>query len=175
MSVPFMEALQRRDIVAASSELDAAVPMWMADELRDFLNFRLGQVRDDPSVRQWLGRVMVLTEADGSRHGVGSIGFHGAPDAEGRLEVGYSVDPPYRRRGYARESVRAMFDWAHECHGTTRFIASVGPWNQASLNLIAHFGFHKVGEQMDEIDGLEYVFETDWPRPTSKGHAHGPA
>jgi len=175
MTVPFMEALQRKDIAAASRELGADVPMWMADELQDFLNYRLGQVRREPDVRQWLGRVMVLTEADGSRHAVGSIGFHGAPDAEGRLEVGYSVDPPYRRRGYARESVKALFDWAHATHGTTRFVASVGPWNDASLGLIAQYGFHKIGEQMDDIDGLEYVFETDWPRPASDRHAEGRA
>jgi len=174
MSVPFMEALQRRDVEAASRELGAAVPMWMADELQDFLNYRLGQLRQDPSVREWLGRAMVYTEADGARHAVGSLGFHGAPDGEGRLEVGYSVDPPYRRRGFALEAVRALFDWAHRRYGTTRFIASVGPWNQASLNLTAQLGFHKIGEQMDEIDGLEYVFETEWPRPASEGHAEGP-
>jgi hypothetical protein len=26
------------------------------------------------------------------------------------------------------------------------------------------FGFSQVGEQMDEIDGLELVFETTWDR-----------
>ena len=174
MSVPFMEALQRRNIETASRELGAVVPMWMADELQDFLNYRLGQLRKDPSIREWLGRAMVFTESEGSRHAVGSLGFHGAPDGEGRLEVGYSVDPPYRRRGFARESVEALFDWAHRRYGTTRFVASVGPWNEASLNLVAQLGFHKIGEQMDDIDGLEYVFETDWPRPASEGHAEGP-
>jgi RimJ/RimL family protein N-acetyltransferase len=173
MSLPFMEALQRRDIDSASRELGAQVPMWMAEELQDFLNYRLGQLRADPSIREWLGRVMVFTEPDGSRHAVGSIGFHGPPDAERRLEVGYSVDPPYRRRGFAREAVKALFDWARETHGISRFVASVGPWNDASLNLTAQFGFHKVGEQIDDIDGLEYVFETEWPRPASEGHASG--
>ncbi len=163
MSVPFMRALQRRDLAAASQELDADVPMWMADELQNFLRYRLGQLERDPTIREWLGRAIVLTDAAGVRHAVGSIGFHGPPDAEGRLEVGYSVDPRYRRQGFARESVRALFDWAYSKHAISRFIASVGPWNDASLNLIAQFGFEKVGEQMDEIDGLEYVFETTWP------------
>ena len=111
---------------------------------------------------------MVLTEADGGRRVVGSIGFHGPPDAQGRLEVGYSVDPPFRRRGYASESVKALFDWAHREHGITRFVASISPDNAASLNLTAAYGFSKVGEQMDEIDGLEYVFETQWPGPASE-------
>jgi RimJ/RimL family protein N-acetyltransferase len=165
MSVAYMQALSRRDLAAASAEVGAAVPMWVADELVDFLRYRLGQLERQPEIRGWLGRSMVLTEADGSRHVVGSIGFHGPPDADGRLEVGYSVDPPYRRRGFAREAVQAMFDWAHAKHGIVRFVASVSPGNEASQNLISQFGFHKVGEQMDDIDGLEYVYETTWPRP----------
>ena len=168
MSVPFMEALARKDLATASTEIGASVPVWIADELENFLKYRLTQLRVDPSIRIWLGRAMVLTEDDGSRRVVGSIGFHGPPDAEGRLEVGYSVDPPYRRRGYARESVQALFDWAHSEHGITRFVASISPDNEASLNLTAAYGFKQVGEQMDEIDGLEFVFETDWPRPTSE-------
>lgn len=167
MSVPFMEALVGRDLAAASAEIGATVPAWVADELENFLRFRLGQLRLDPTIRVWLGRAMVLIEADGSRRVVGSIGFHGPPDALGRLEVGYSVDPPFRRRGYARESVKALFDWAHREHGITRFVASISPDNEPSLRLAAGYGFQRVGEQIDEIDGLEYVFETDWPTAAS--------
>ena len=165
MSVPFMEALARKDMKAASEEIGATVPAWIAEELENFLKYRLGQLRLDPSIRAWLGRAMVLTEGDGTRRVVGSVGFHGPPDAQGRLEVGYSVDPPFRRRGYASESVKALFDWAHREHGITRFIASISPDNVPSLRLTAAYGFQRVGEQIDEIDGLEYVFETDWPRP----------
>jgi RimJ/RimL family protein N-acetyltransferase len=164
MSVPFMQALARRDIEAASHEIGARVPPWLADELENFLKFRLGQLAVDPTVHPWLGRAMVLTEADGSRRVIGSIGFHGPPDDRGRLEVGYSVDPDYRRQGYASESVKALFDWAHREHGITRFVASISPDNEPSLRLTAAYGFQKVGEQMDDIDGLEYVFETTWPR-----------
>lgn len=167
MSVPFMEALVGHDLAAASKEIGATVPAWVADELENFLNFRLGQLRVDPTIRVWLGRAMVLTEADGSRRVVGSIGFHGPPDAMGRLEVGYSVDPPFRRRGYARESVKALFDWAHATHGIKRFVASISPDNEPSLRLAAGYGFRRVGEQIDEIDGLEYIFETDWPPAAS--------
>ena len=164
MSVPFMQTLQKRDFAGASREIGAAVPEWMAGELQNFLNYRLGQLAKDPTEREWLGRAMVLTEGSGERRVIGSIGFHGRPDAEGRLEVGYSVDPVYRRQGYARECVRAMFDWAYSKHGISRFVASVSPDNVASLSLIDQFGFTRVGEQMDDVDGLEYVFETTWPR-----------
>ncbi len=167
MSVPFMEALARHDLDTAARAADAEVPAWMADELEHFLNFRLAQLAADPSIREWLGRAIVLTTEGGSRRVIGSIGFHGPPDAEGRLEVGYSVDPPYRRRGYAREAIRALFDWAHARYGVATFIASISPDNEPSLILASQFGFMQVGEQMDEIDGLELVFETTWPNPTA--------
>lgn len=167
MSLPFMEALARHDLPAASSALGARVPGWMADQLENFLKFRLAQLAVDPTIRVWLGRMMVLTDAFGTRHAIGSIGFHGPPDERGRLEVGYSVDPGYRRHGYARESVTALFDWAHQTFGIEAFVASISPTNEASLRLAAGFGFHQVGEQMDPIDGLELVFETNWPPATS--------
>ncbi len=37
--------------------------------------------------------------------------------------------------------------------------ASVSPDNAGSLATIAPYGFIQVGEQMDEIDGLELIFE----------------
>ncbi len=163
MSVPFMEALQGHDFDRASAEIGAQVPPWMADALESFLKYRLGQLEKDSTIREWLGRAMVLVDESGRRRVIGSIGFHGPPDERGRLEVGYSVDPPYRRQGYASEAVRAMFDWAHSAHGIDTFIASISPGNEPSLRLSSQFGFVQVGEQMDEIDGLEYVFETRWP------------
>jgi RimJ/RimL family protein N-acetyltransferase len=163
MSVPLMEALKRRDLEAATAELGAEVPAWLADDMQDFLDYRLAQLREDPSVHNWLGRVMVLTEEDGSRRVIGSIGFHGAPDEEGRLEIGYRVDPSYRNRGFARESATAMYRWAHDKHGISRFLGSISPDNIPSLNLIEEYGYVLIGEHMDDIDGLELVFEMNWP------------
>jgi RimJ/RimL family protein N-acetyltransferase len=164
MTVPVMRALQDKDLETAGRAVGAAVAPGLADDLVDFLRYRLAQVEADPSIRQWLGRLMVLTDATGTRQVIGTLGFHGAPDEQGRLEVGYRVEAPYRRQGFARESVQALFDWAASAHGIHRFIASVSPTNEPSLRLIAGFGFVETGSHMDEIDGLEIEFETDWPR-----------
>ena len=163
MSVPFMEAIRARDLDAAAREANAAVPAWLPDQLEHFVDYRLAQLEVDPSLLPWLGRTMVLPSTGGARRVIGTIGFHGAPDDLGRLEVGYSVDPEYRRQGFASESVQALFDWAHATHGIRRFIASISPTNQASLQLAAGFGFVQTGSHMDDIDGLELVFEADWP------------
>ncbi|MEO8274489.1 MAG: GNAT family N-acetyltransferase [Chloroflexota bacterium] len=168
MSSPFMRAVLGRDRAMAEREIGAAIPPDLPDTLEWFLNYRLAQLEVDPTILRWLARAMVLTDADGTRRMIGTIGFHGAPDEEGRLEVGYRIEPEYRRQGYTREAVRGMFDWA-ATQGVHRFIASVRPANDASLALVRGFGFVQTGTQIDDIDGLEFVLEAAWPRPESAG------
>jgi RimJ/RimL family protein N-acetyltransferase len=105
---------------------------------------------------------MVWTHPNGRRETIGTIGFHGPPDEGGRVEIGYRVEPGFRRHGIATEAVRALLAWA-EAQGIHRFRASVAPANDPSLAIIANLGFREVGTQMDEIDGLELVFELDRP------------
>lgn len=163
MSVPFMRALVAYDLDAAAREIGATVPASLTDDLQDFLRYRLAQLEADPSILPWLGRAMVLTDVAGERRVIGSIGFHGAPDDQGRVEIGYRVEPDYRRRGFARESMQAMLDWAAGVHGIRRFVASISPTNAPSLQLAASFGFVQTGSHIDDVDGLELEFETEWP------------
>jgi RimJ/RimL family protein N-acetyltransferase len=113
-------------------------------------------MRLDPSSQPWLLRAMVLR--NGTRPMIGHIGFHGPP-IEGAAEIGYTVFPEHRRRGYAREAVLTLMHWSREAHGVQRFIVSISPDNAPSLALASAMGFVRTGEQMDEVDGLEYVFE----------------
>jgi RimJ/RimL family protein N-acetyltransferase len=163
MSVAFMEAIAEGDLRRADQAIGALVPAWLPGQLEHFVQYRLAQLEVDPSARQWLGRAMILTDEAGRRRVVGTIGFHGPPDEQGRLEIGYSVDPEFRRQGYAREAARALIEWAAATHGVRRFIASISPTNEASLGLVAGFGFEQTGSHMDDIDGLELVFELTWP------------
>jgi RimJ/RimL family protein N-acetyltransferase len=162
MSVPFMEALGRGDVEAATRAIGAIVPPWLPDQLQHFVQYRLATLRVTPSAQPWLGRALVLTDVGGTRRVIGTAGFHAPPDADGKVEIGYRLDPAFRRQGYAIEAVRGLFDWA-AAQGVRRFVASIAPHNAASLALAAKLGFRQVGEQIDEIDGLELVFETVWP------------
>ena len=127
MYAAFLKALLLEDVDAATRDMDAITPMWLAKEMKHFALYRLGQLTADPSLQEWLGRGMVLDDEEGRRRVVGSIGFHGPPDEDGRLEIGYSVDPEYRRLGFAREAAKAMYDWAYFTHGITKFVAAFAP------------------------------------------------
>ena len=102
---------------------------------------------------------------------VGHFGFHTQPGAEylepyspGAVEFGFTVFPPFRRRGFAREASLAMMQWAGEVHGIRKFVVSICPDNIASLGLAAQLGFVKIGHHIDEVDGWEDIFELRWPR-----------
>lgn len=164
MSMAFMRALQAHDVDAASREMGAEVPAGMPDDLEHFLAYRIPDLQANRAIQPWLGRAIVWTHPDGRREAIGSIGFHAAPDEGGRVEIGYRVEPVFRRRGIATEAIRGLLDWAGS-NGIHRFRASVAPGNDASLAIITSLGFQQVGTQVDEIDGLEIVFELDRPTP----------
>ena len=152
-----MRALVEGDLDRASSLTGTPLSPYLAsDECTWLWRVRLDQGDRDPASRHWVARAAVA-EPDGPV--VGHAGFHGPPDESGMVEVGYAVDPAYRRRGYARAMVRALLDWAGSELGVTRVRASIGPDNEASLATIRGFGFARTGEQWDDEDGLEIVYE----------------
>ena len=161
MSMRFMRLLLARDVEGAADEIGAWLPPDYPDHLDGFLQFRISDLEVEPTAQPWLGRAVVLTEPDGIRRAIGSAGFHSPPDANGRVEVGYRVEPAFRRQGVATEVVRALFDWAAREHGVQKFRASVSPTNVPSLAIIRRLGFRETGVQFDDVDGEELVFELD--------------
>ena len=118
------------------------------------LGLRVAQLEQDPTEQPWLYRAAVLRETG---RVVGRAGFHAPPDDTGTVEIGYEVLAPHRRQGLAAEMAVGLMRWGAE-QGATACLASIRPDNAASLALTARLGFVRIGEQIDEIDGLEWVF-----------------
>jgi RimJ/RimL family protein N-acetyltransferase len=149
----------RRD--AAASLISASLPEdWPDEEARRRLAQRLEQMQRDPSEAPWLLRAMISRAA---MEMVGALNFHGRPNAQGQAKLGYTVFPAHRQRGYATEAALAMMGWARHEHEVHRFLLSISPDNAASLRVADKLGFRRIGVQMDEIDGEEYVFELVLP------------
>lgn len=152
-----LAALLDRDLAAASSA--ARVPLtgyFITPEALRLWRLRAGQIAADPQSARWIARAAVA-EPDGIV--VGHAGFHGPPDAAGMVEIAYSVDPAYRRRGYATAMLRELLRRAAAEPGVATVRATISPDNAASLATIAGFGFARNGEQWDEEDGLEIIYE----------------
>ncbi|PKK38220.1 hypothetical protein BWI96_00010 [Siphonobacter sp. SORGH_AS_0500] len=152
-----LEALISRDLQQASKligvELDA---FFITDDATRRWNNRLNQCRQDPRTLNWIAQVVTVNQKV-----LGHAGFHGPPDQAGMVEVAYSVVPAYRGQGYARLMLRDLLLRAKAAEEVRVVRATIRPDNAASLATIRPFQFIHKGEQQDEIDGLEYIFELD--------------
>lgn len=159
LSLDQLERLARGEAAGVASELNAWLsPEWL-ESVGGLAARRARQIRERPADAPWLLRPILLRDAGEPRPTIGYLNFHGAPDEGGMVEIGYTLIPEARGQGYAIEAVRAAFDWATRVHGIGHFRASVSPDNERSLNLIGKLGFVQTGDQWDEEDGLELVFE----------------
>lgn len=160
MTPAFLHASVEGDLAEAERQIQLSVPKNWPD-IRPVLELRLRQLESNPSLQPWLLRAIGLRN---TREMVGHIGFHDQPGAEclrewspGGVEYGFTIFPPYRRKGYAREASLALMQWAHDLHGITQFVVTISPSNVVSHALAADLGFVRAGSHLDEFDGVEDV------------------
>jgi len=160
MTPEFVEAVLEGRREEAAELLSIEVPEEFPSEgEKGFLGLRLRQMREDERFRTWCPHAIVL-----GGQMIGHAGYHGPPginsthDPEA-VEFGYRIFPPYRGRGYATQAAMMLMDQARDRAGIQRFVLSVAPQNEPSLAIVRKLGFVRTGEQMDEEDGLELVFE----------------
>ena len=120
------------------------------------LAWRVPQIKADPLVNKWFVRWIVLK---GSHEIIGSTSFHGAPNDAGMIEIGLGIDQRFQRQGFAFEALTGMWSWVCAEDGVNVLRYTVAATNTASIGLINKFGFTRVGEQLDEIDGPEEIYE----------------
>jgi len=154
MTLPLIEALLAGDVTRARRlapyPVDAAT--FTGDD--HVLQLRRDQLIAAPYSQPWLLRAAVARRTG---FVVGRVGFHAPPDRDGTVEIGYAVAEAERGRGYATEMVEALVAWGRQ-RGARRCRASVRPDNAPSLAIVTKFGFRRTGEQIDDLDGLEWVF-----------------
>ncbi len=115
----------------------------------------LDAIRANPARRLWGDRVMILRAS--TRRVVGSVVFHGAPDDDGVVEVGYGVEQELQRQGYATEATGAAVDWALDQPGVRAVRAVTPSWHVASRRVLEKLGFSAIGaREHDMLDLVEY-------------------
>lgn len=157
LPVAVLDALADGDLGAANRDSPVPLPAgFAAPEWRHVWRVRSRQVHDDPAAQAW---VTGAVWDPGANLCVGRAGFHGPPDARGMVEIGYEVAGALRRRGYGAAAVAALLTRAAGEPAVRVVRASVAPHNVPSRRLVTRFGFVRIGEQWDDEDGLEEVFE----------------
>jgi ribosomal-protein-alanine N-acetyltransferase len=159
LSAAFMRASLDGPLDEAASELGAKLPESWPDPWQRFLQIRLADLDARPATRPLLLRGIILREP--IRELIGIVGFHGPPDDDRSVEIGYAVEAEHRQHGYAAEAAQALCAWAASEHapeqiGSVR--ASISPQNEPSLRLIRRLDFMPTGRHWDDEDGWELTF-----------------
>lgn len=155
--LPAMLATRAGDRAAVEQLLDCALaPGWPSDGVVDHqLPGQISAYEHGTPVK-WLGRLIVLNEGPMV---IGVINLKGAPDVDGRVEIGYEVQGGYRRRGYASEAAKALIDWCFQQPEVKAVRARTLRQNEPSQQMLQQLGFTRLGPQRDPTLGEMIVWE----------------
>lgn len=130
-------------------------------------------LHNGPETREWMRRKLL---ADANNQGwfgwyiiatldrvptlAGGAGYKGPPDANGEVEIGYSVVRQYHRRGIASTAVRLLCERAFAA-GVTAVLAETLPGLVASQGVLGKAGFVKFEERTDPEEGEVWRYRLD--------------
>jgi [ribosomal protein S5]-alanine N-acetyltransferase len=140
-------AMSDRDLLGRLLEADIPDD-WPNSEFASFLPVLAQDLLREPGLGEWMGLVIQQREPVL----VGDIGFKGLPDAEGTVEIGYSIVPDYQGRGFATEATQAMVGWAFEHQSVERVTANCLNDNQASIRVLQKVGMKQIGRNGPLLD-----------------------
>ena len=126
--------------------LAANVPENWPPELYDrgATEWALRYAEEHPVHLQWGMYYVIDPRARDGPTAAGVVGFKGAPE-DGVVELGYSILPQFRRRGYATEAVAALVELAFAHDEVGRIVAQTLPELSASIGVLLRSGFVLVG------------------------------
>ena len=122
---------------------DEATRAWMRELLEDYPH--------EPGYGTW------YIVAGGRLTGV--CGFKGPPNADGEVELGYSIVAADQRRGLAAEATRMLVARAFRDPRVTLVMAHTLPPLVGSQKVLARNGFIHVGGYIDAEEGQVMRFE----------------
>jgi RimJ/RimL family protein N-acetyltransferase len=150
------DAIEDRQLFEQKLEVILS-PSWPLPEFAAHLPYLEKALRHNPG-HQPFGGILIVREG---RRVVGEVGFHGSSEDDGTFEVGYSVVPEARAKGFATEALLGLLRWGRGQLRGCRIVARVEEGNRASQRVLEKSGFQLSGETED---GLQ-VFELPVVRP----------
>ncbi len=134
------------ELAADLGLIPSLVPM--PDEVKDAIRNDLLPMISDPTKDTLFYTFWIIVEKSRSAI-VGGICFHGEPDENGEVEIGYGIDEPFQNRGYMSETIAGLTRWVSENNRAKVIKAETESNNIASIRVLEKNGF-KVSPQIDD-------------------------
>lgn len=82
---------------------------------------------------------------------VADVCFQGEPNEQGEIEIGYGTYEQHQGKGFMKEAVHGMINWATQQTNVKAIIASTDKTNVASYILLEKNSFIKLNESNDQF------------------------
>ncbi len=116
---------------------------WPDKDFAEALPFFIDLRAKNPGKPIWDG--IIVHRADNVV--IGSIGYTGGPDEQGRIVVGYGIIPAYRNSGYATEMLRGLIARAFQIPEVQVVVAECLVDNAASIRVLEKAGLQCLREE----------------------------
>lgn len=149
-----LEQLQKYILADGSLEEEFQthyIPRTITFELQEAIEQTIIPKINDSKSDYLYSTLWVIIAAD-SNYLIGDLCFIGEPNEEGEIEIGYGIYESFREKGYMKEAINGMIQWASEQHQVKSIIAHTTKFNQASFILLQKNNFVK-------IDELEFLYK----------------
>jgi RimJ/RimL family protein N-acetyltransferase len=125
----------------------------------------LEMIEKDPTIWQRKGTdylfytLWIIVEQK-SKTIIGLFTFNGKPNIDGEVEVFFSIESPYRRKGFATEAMETILCWGNKTELFRIVIVEAFENNKAAMASLRKLGFKKV--VLDEIEDEEIENSTKY-------------
>lgn len=94
---------------------------------------------------------------------IGQFTFNGKPNHNGEVEIFFSIESPYRRKGYATEVMETILCWGNKTQLFRVVLIEAFEENKAAMASLTKLGFRKV-EVDNEIELSSKYFKVVCPK-----------
>ena len=122
--------------------------------------YTLNWMKEDPAGELFATIWIVIEKSSNSI--AGELGFKRKADENGFIEIGYSIQPDYRNKGYITESIRMLSAWAFNYPEVKAIIAETLDDNIPSIKALSKNGFSRFQYSRPfEPEAAGYTHDTD--------------
>jgi len=100
-------------------------------------------------------QIAIVEKANGRT--IGDLAVCIDKETKQTAELGIALDPNYQKKGFAKESVKAMCNYLFSQKNIHRLHVSIDPRNEASVGLFSSVGLRKEGIHIES-----YFSEEEW-------------
>jgi [ribosomal protein S5]-alanine N-acetyltransferase len=118
------------------------------EEKNAILNDLLPRIKEDDDY--FYSTIWLIIERSSHKH-VGGLCFHGPPEADMEVEIGYGTEPEFQNRGIMTESLKGIIDWLKGIKNVNTLIAKTNDDNISSWRVLEKNNFKKISVENNLI------------------------